>query len=161
MNNEKDQPTFGPALGRIASGLFILTVRYENKETGLLASWIQQCSFEPPLIMVAVRQGRYVADWLQEGTSFTVNILDESQTDMIAHFGKGFDPGEDAFAEVPVSRESSFAPVLSEALAYLDCKVVSRTQPGDHVVFFGQVENGKMLNDGQPMVHVRKSGLHY
>src|SRR5436305_1499096 len=110
------------ALGRIPSGIFILTARHGEAETGMLSSWVQQCGFAPPLVSVAVRSDRYLADWLLEGTSFTLNILDDSQTDMIGHFGKGFEPEEDAFAGLEVTREESSAPVLMEALAYLTCR---------------------------------------
>src|SRR5437016_8493192 len=85
------------ALGRVASGLFVLTARHDGQETGMLASWVQQAAFDPPQLTVAVRRGRGVLDWLTDGTSFTLNILDDSQTDMIAHFGKGFALGEPAF----------------------------------------------------------------
>jgi hypothetical protein len=52
------------ALGRIPSGLFILTARFEDQSTGMLASWVQQVSFDPPLVSVAVKKGRFVANWL-------------------------------------------------------------------------------------------------
>ena len=55
------------ALGRIPSGLFVLTVRNGAKETGMLASWVQQCSFDPPRLTIAIRQGRDVLEWLEDG----------------------------------------------------------------------------------------------
>jgi flavin reductase (DIM6/NTAB) family NADH-FMN oxidoreductase RutF len=158
---DKQHPPFVAAFGRIASGLFILTARNNGQETGLLTSWVQQCSFEPPLLTVAIRQDRFLANWLQVGADFVLNVLDDSQTDMIAHFGKGFDEGEDAFQHIDIQPETGSAPVLAEALAYLDCRVLARFQPGDHILVVGEVQGGAMLNEGQPMVHVRKSGLHY
>jgi len=149
------------ALGRIPSGLFILTARNGRAETGLLSSWVQQCGFSPPLVSVAVRGDRFLADWLQEGAEFTLNILDDSQTDMISHFGRGFQPGEDAFAGLEVRQEDNPAPVLLEALAYLNCRVETRCVPGDHVLLIGRVVSGRMLSEGHPMVHVRKTGMHY
>ena len=62
------------ALGRIPSGLFILTARRGAAETGMLASWVQQCAFEPPHLSLAVKRGRPVLDWLTEGTTFTVTL---------------------------------------------------------------------------------------
>src|SRR5437667_9937100 len=87
------------ALGRIPSGLFILTLRRgADIETGMLMSWVQQCSFDPPLISAALQRGRDVGKLLTPGSGFTLNILDDSQTDMIVHFGKGFRLDEAAFA---------------------------------------------------------------
>jgi flavin reductase (DIM6/NTAB) family NADH-FMN oxidoreductase RutF len=148
------------ALGRVPSGLFVLTARQGSVETGLLTSWVQQCSFEPPQVTVALKRGRDVTAWLTPGTVFVLNILDDTQTDMIAHFGKGVSPGEPAFEGLDVERPGGL-PVLSESLAYLECQVAGRCEAGDHDVVIGRVVGGRMLNDGHPMVHVRKNGSHY
>jgi flavin reductase (DIM6/NTAB) family NADH-FMN oxidoreductase RutF len=149
------------ALGRVPSGLFILTVRRDGTETGVLVSWVQQCSFRPPHVSMALQRGRDVLGWLTPDSPFTLNILDASQTDMIAHFGKGFALGEQAFTDLDVEHPGDGAAVLSEALAYLECRVASRCPAGDHELILGRVTAGRVLNEGQPMVHVRKSGFHY
>src|SRR5947209_1195631 len=100
------------ALGRIPSGLFILTARRGDAETGMLASWVQQCSFEPPQVTVALKPGREVWAWLGDGAAFTLNILDDSQTDMISHFGRGFALTEPAFTNLAVERQGDGGPVL-------------------------------------------------
>jgi flavin reductase (DIM6/NTAB) family NADH-FMN oxidoreductase RutF len=161
MSDADKRKQFLAALGRIPSGLFVLTVRQGDVETGLLTSWVQQCSFEPPQVTVALKRGRDVAAWLTLDAVFVLNILDDTQTDMIAHFGKGFAPGEPAFAEVEVERPPGCPPVLTEALAYLECRVAGRCEAGDHDLVIGRVVGGRMLSDGHPMVHVRKSGTHY
>jgi flavin reductase (DIM6/NTAB) family NADH-FMN oxidoreductase RutF len=150
-----------PALGRIPSGLFILTAQHNGAETGMLASWVQQCSFEPPQVSVALQPGRDIATWLTIGAGFTLNILDDTQTDMIVHFGKGFKSGVLAFTGIEVDRLEHSGPVLREALAFLECRVVARLPAGDHDLIIGRVLRGEMLNDGHPMVHIRKSGAHY
>ena len=149
------------ALGRIPSGLFILTARRDDAETGMLASWVQQCAFSPPHLSCALKHGRPLTDWLVAGTPFTVNVLDDAQTDMVAHFGRGFALDEPAFEGLEIERLDGGTPVLSEALAYLHCQVKGHLPVGDHDLFLGQVIAGRVLNDGHPMVHVRKSGLHY
>lgn len=149
------------ALGRIPSGLFVVTARSGEAETGMLGSWVQQCSFDPPQLTVALRRDRDVNAWLTPGTAFTVNILDDGQTDMVAHFGRGFALGEPAFTGLEVERPGGAPPVLSEALAYLECRVEGRFPAGDHELLVGRVVAGRVLGDGKPMVHVRKSGLHY
>jgi flavin reductase (DIM6/NTAB) family NADH-FMN oxidoreductase RutF len=156
----KHEPWAG-ALGRIPSGLFIVTARRGEDETGMLASWVQQCSFDPPQVSLAVAHGRPVNDWLMPGEAFTVNILEEGETDMIAHFGKGFAPGQPAFEGLEVRRSGEAPPVLEEALAYLECRVVSRHTVGDHDLVIGRVLAGDVLDEGRPMIHVRKNGLHY
>jgi flavin reductase (DIM6/NTAB) family NADH-FMN oxidoreductase RutF len=161
MNPADPQRQLASALGRIPSGLYILTARQGEADTGMLVSFVQQCSFDPPQISLALRPGRGVTTWLTPGTPFTLNILDETQTDMLAHFGRGFALDEPAFVDVPVERPDDGAPVLSEALACLQCRVVDRHPAGDHDLYIARIVAGRMLNEGQPMVHVRKSGTHY
>jgi flavin reductase (DIM6/NTAB) family NADH-FMN oxidoreductase RutF len=149
------------ALGRIPSGLFILTARRGEVETGMLVSWVQQCSFAPPQVSLAIQRGRDIAGWLTEGSWFTLNLLDDTQTDMIVHFGRGFALNQAAFDGLDVERPESGGPVLQEALGYLECRVNSRCAAGDHDLFIGECVRGRLLGEGHPMVHIRKAGFHY
>jgi len=161
MSEADRQKPLAAALGRIPSGLFILTARHGEAETGMLASWVQQCAFQPPLLSAAIRGDRAVAGWLTEGMVFVLNILEENQTDMIAHFGRGFSADEPAFTGLEIERSPSGLPVLAEGLAYLECRLLARHTVGDHELFIAQVIDGRLLNEGQPMVHIRKNGFHY
>ncbi len=158
--SDSDKP-WAAALGRIPSGLFILTARRGVEETGMLASWVQQCSFEPPLVMAALRRGRVLEAWLHPGDRFVLNILDDSQTDMIVYFGRGIAPGADVFGSLSLERTPDGTAVLTESLAFLDCKVEATYPSGDHEILVARVAGGRMLSESKPMVHIRKSGLHY
>lgn len=149
------------ALGRIPSGLFIVTMQYRESATGLLTSWVQQCSFQPPQITIAVNKERDMLSYLVVGAMLTLNILGEENKELISHFGKGVEPGQDAFAGLAITQEDSFAPVLSDCLGYLDCRVVSQLEAGDHVLLLAEVVQGHLLNQSRPAVHIRKRGSHY
>jgi flavin reductase (DIM6/NTAB) family NADH-FMN oxidoreductase RutF len=127
----------------------------------MLVSWVQQCSFEPPRLSVALARGREIHSWLTEGATFALNVLDSTQTDMIVHFGRGFALGEPAFEGLEVERDPQGGPVLSETLACLQCRVAARHPAGDHDLLIAEVLRGRLLGEGGPMVHVRKSGGHY
>jgi flavin reductase (DIM6/NTAB) family NADH-FMN oxidoreductase RutF len=156
-----DDQALAAALGRVPSGLFVLTVRQRDQETGMLASWVQQCSFDPPRVSVAVQRGRFVHGLLTDGAAFAVNVLAAGQTDLLKHFGKGFGPDEPAFTGLEVERTPTGAAVLTAALAHLDCRVAGRFAAGDHDLVIGEVLGGRLHADGPPAVHVRKTGLKY
>ncbi len=149
------------ALGRIPSGLFVLTARSGDAESGMLASWVQQCSFDPPQVSVALNNARAVRDWLTDGAVFVLNVVPEGGKTLIAHFGKGFELGVPAFEGLDVKRERDTPPVLLAAHAYLVCRVVGSIAVGDHTLVIGRVTTGAVLHDGKPTVHVRKNGLKY
>lgn len=149
------------ALGRVPSGLFVLTARSGDRETGMLASWIQQCSFSPPQITAALNNQRYALEWLEPGAVFVVNVIPEGGKALVAHFGKGFEPGEPAFNGLDVRRDGEAPPVLLAAHAYLVCRVAHRVPVGDHTLVVGAVTAGAVLHDAKPTVHTRKNGLRY
>jgi flavin reductase (DIM6/NTAB) family NADH-FMN oxidoreductase RutF len=150
-----------PAMGRITSGIYILTIGQGDRATGMLASWVMQAGFEPPMVTVAVRQGRYVAEWLAAGEPFVLNIVGEGQKPWLKHFGKGFEPGEPAFTGLEVRPAVNGVPALAEALGYLECEPSSHVDSGEHRIFLAKVTAGELLHDTPPLVHIRKSGAHY
>lgn len=161
MSEETTHDETMAALGRVPSGLFILTARHGRQETGMLASWVQQCSFTPPMVSAAFARDRWVLDWLADGAAFAVNVIPEGEKKLVAHFGKGFGPGEAAFEGVEVRHDPHAAPVLLAAHAYLDCRVACRHDVGDHVLVIGRVVGGGVLHDARPATHVRRSGVRY
>ena len=153
--------TFSPILGRLPSGLYVLTARKDGEETGMLASWVMQAGFDPPMITLALRKDRYLIDWLSQGQPFVLNVLSEQQKGMLTHFGRGFARGEAAFEGLPIERTQQGLPVLAQSLGHLECTPVNHLDSGDHRIFLAEVTSGRLQSDGGPMVHIRKSGLHY
>ena len=149
------------ALGRIPSGIFILTAGTGDRATGMLASWVVQAGFEPPSVTVAVKQGRYLCDWLTAGEPFVLNIVAEKQFDMLKHFGKGFDPEEPAFEGVATRPCARGVPILEDCLGHLECEPTGHVDSGDHRVFVARVVRGGFIGEAAPMTHVRKSGSNY
>jgi flavin reductase (DIM6/NTAB) family NADH-FMN oxidoreductase RutF len=161
MSGGTDGDSLAAALGRIPSGLFVLTAGHGGRETGMLASWVQQCSFDPPQVSVAINKERDLLGSLTEGVAFVLNVLPEGAKQFVVHFGKGFAAGEPAFVGLEVRRDGETPPVLLASHAYLVCRVAGRCDAGDHVLVIGRVTAGAVLHPGHPTVHVRKSGLRY
>lgn len=155
----------GPVLGRVVSGVYVLTASNPaGQETGMLASWVQQASFNPPLLTVAVNTSRYLNEWLSEQPLCVLNLVGESQKGLLRHFGRGFDPGVSAFDGLELSRSQQGLPVLADALGHLECRVISRTPAGDHYVYVLEIiggATGPRLESEAPMVHIRKNGFGY
>jgi len=149
------------ALGRVTSGVYILTVGQGERATGMLSSWVMQAGFDPPTVTVAVKHGRYVADWLTAGEPFVLNIVAEHQKHLLRHFARGFEPGEPAFDGLEVRPASNGVPALVDALGYLEGMPTAHFDSGDHRLFLAAVTAGSVRDDGQPMVHIRKTGGHY
>ncbi len=156
----------GLALGRIPSGLFIVTWREGDQDRGMLASWVMQAGFEPPMITIAVAPSRGLLAAVDAGTPFVVNVLAEHQRPLLARFGKPAAAGDDPFAGLAVSRAACGAPTLGEAAAWLECSAVAQASGTDdarcdHVVVLAHIVAAGAGPDTPPLVHVRKNGLRY
>ncbi len=148
------------AVGHIPSGLFIVTTAVGDKKDGFLASWIQQVSFNPLLISLAVKDDRTCYPFIVQGKIFTVNIVGDGKADYLKHFWKGYDksPFEDIDHEI--TQDGGL--VLKEARSAMICKSVSQFHPGDHELIFAEVLNSYIFNSlTTSKVHLRKTGLTY
>ncbi len=151
------------ALGRVPSGLFIVTWRSGGSDRPMLASWVMQAGFAPPLVSVAVGPTRELLAAVRDGKPFVVNVLADSQRSLLARFGKPPADGEDPFAGLAVERTPAGLVALGEAAAWLECRPVGEAAAAgaDHVVVLGRVEAAGGRTDRQPLVHLRRNGLRY
>ncbi len=155
----ENQKALGAALGKIASGVHIVTASQGDKQGGMIASWVMQAGFEPPSVTLAMTPDRYVAELIQQSGRCVVNVLADKQYGLMKPFGKGTD---DAFAELD-TQSSQHGIILKEAVAYLELVVVDKlTGKTDHDVYLTHVVGGAVLNaDAKPMTHTRPSGFQY
>jgi flavorubredoxin/flavin reductase (DIM6/NTAB) family NADH-FMN oxidoreductase RutF len=151
------------AMGRLSGGLYIITATKGNVSSAMLASWVSQASFEPPGLTIAVAKDRAIESLMQVGDRFILNVLEEGKYQaLMKHFLKRFKPGDDRFAGVKTQTASNGSPILIDALAYLECEVLSRMECSDHWLVYSQVTTGRVSNpDALTAVHHRKVGNHY
>jgi len=151
------------ALGRISGGLYIITAQKGEVSSAMLASWVTQASFKPLGLTIAVAKDRAIESMMHAGDKFVLNVLEEGNyQSLMKHFLKRFAPGADRFAGVKTQPGSNGSPILTDALAYMECEVVSRMELSDHHIVYAIVDNGRVSNpEALPAVHHRKVGNHY
>jgi flavin reductase (DIM6/NTAB) family NADH-FMN oxidoreductase RutF len=149
------------ALGRIPSGLFIITWRHEGADRGMLASWVMQAGFVPPAVTVAVAASRDLLAAIAAGTRFVVNILGESQRPLLARFGRPAAPGEDPFAGLDIVRSPCGAAAIASASGWLECRGTAQAVGGDHVIVVAEVTDAGSGSGEPALVHTRRNGLRY
>lgn len=148
----------GKALGRIASGLFVVTAKCEDKEDAVLASWVNQCAFDPPAVTIALATLRQARLLVEGAGAFIVNVLPKDDMALLKYFSR---PPEDIFKGVMTRKGLEDIRILIDAVAYLECEVVQSMQAGDHVLYVGEIVGGKTLKGGDPYIHVRDNGFNY
>jgi flavorubredoxin/flavin reductase (DIM6/NTAB) family NADH-FMN oxidoreductase RutF len=152
--------TVEQAVGRIVGSLSVLTVQRGEISTAMLASWVSQATFNPPGLTLAVAKDRAIESYLYEGDRFVLNILEQGKQ-LRKHFMKKFAPAEDRFQDIQ-TEPTQGGLILSDGLAYLECRVAQRMECGDHWLVYAIVENGKLLqSNGLTAIHHRKTASNY
>ncbi|WP_017317242.1 diflavin flavoprotein [Mastigocladopsis repens] len=151
------------ALGRISSGLYIITTKKADIQGAMLASWVAQASIQPLGFTVAVAKDRAIDSLMQVGDKFVLNVLEEGNyQELKKHFLKRLHPGADRFAGVKTQTARNGCPILTDALAYIECEIASSIECSDHWLVYCTVQDGRVSKpDGITAVRHRKVGNYY
>ena len=155
----KNKSQVGKALGRVASGLFVITAKCDDKEDAVLASWVNQCSFDPPAVTIALATVRPARLLVEGSNAFIVNVLGKESNGLMKHFSRP--PEDDLFKGIKSTKGLQGIRILSDAVSCLECEVVNSVFSGDHVLYIGEIVGGKVLKGGDPYTHVRTNGFSY
>ena len=149
-------------LRHFPAGVTIVTVTAPGaaQPHGLTVSAFASISPTPPLIMVAVdHRGMGYEMFEMEGAVFAVNILGQDQADLSNRFAWIKD--EDRFAVGDWGTAVTGAPVLQNALAWLDCTIYTRYEAGTHTIYIGQVQASATPGAGMPPLIYWNRGYRY
>jgi len=146
---------FRDALRHFPAGVTIVTIKtpgYE-KPYGLTVSAFASISPKPPLIMVAIDHRGHGHDLMQvEGSVFAVNILPQDKMELSNRFAWVKDV--DRFAEGDWGTAVTGAPILKDAVAWLDCTIHHRYEAGANTLYLGKVEaSGVPRPDEAPLIY--------
>ena len=148
-----DKTQFRTALSRFASGVTVVTTQdAQGGPLGITVSAFCSVSLEPPLVLVCIDCDAYPHDAFQASGVFAVNVLTAGQEQLSRIFASR-EP--DKFAGVAYSPGLEGVPVLTDALAVIECRVKHAYEGGDHTIFVGEVERATVREDGQPLVYYR------
>ncbi|MFN8627728.1 MAG: flavin reductase family protein [Candidatus Binatia bacterium] len=141
---------FCRVLGRFAAGVTVVTtVDDDGRPYGLTATAFTSVSLEPPLVLVCVDQGSDSHPHFHASGVFAVNFLGDEHEHLSRIFAVS---GGDKFTEIAFRRGVTGAPVLADALGFLECRIVEIVAAGDHTIFLGQVESAD-ARDGAPLLY--------
>ena len=150
MTVSKDE--FRRALSHFASGVTVVTTCSEDgQHLGITVSAFSSLSLEPPLILICIDKRASVHDYLKEGGHFAVNILGDDQELISRRFASKV---ADRFEGLGYSIGNTGAPLISGALASIECSIVHLYPGGDHTIIVGEVL-ATDVSDGHPLAYFR------
>jgi len=147
-----DQNAKKTALRMIPYGLYVLTAESKAGVAAATVNWVTQASFAPPLVAVGVKTDSHGHALIKETKAFALNILGKGQQALAFTFFKPAERQGSTISGEPYRTGTTGAPILTNAPAFVECRLVSTVEMGDHSVFVGEVvEAGVSKNpDGRP-----------
>lgn len=131
---------FRNAVGAFATGVNVITTRGDEHSYGMTANAFSSVSLDPPLILVCVGQSADGREAIERNGVFAVNILSDQQEPLSRYFSSKDRPrGRDAFRDVDHREAVTGSPIINGVCGYLDCKLHTSHEAGDHVIFIGEV----------------------
>ncbi len=147
-----EKAEFRRALGHFAAGVTVVTTKLATGDiAGITVTAFSSLSLEPPLVLICIDRRARIHDRLEKGGNFAVNMLEESQELLSRRFASS-EP--DPFREIGYHEGSTGAPLLQDALATVECRIVDALPGGDHTIFIGEVE-GSTVREGKPLLYFR------
>ena len=142
-------------------GLYAVTARHGAEVSMMTANWLTQCSFEPPMLMLAVESDSHTRQVIESSGAFAINIYENGQRDLAGDLGRTFRKHPEKIDEVTWQPGPlTGSPRLDSALAWAECKIVSSMPAGDHILFVTEVVEVGLNREGVPLT-LKETGFKY
>ena len=147
---------FRKAMGSFATGVTIITVDLDGEVHGMTANAFASVSLDPLLVLVCVDHGASTHAHLHARKRCGINILAENQRVLSEYYARPVRDHVQAEVEAGArfDRTAHGTPKLIGALAYLECKLQTTQDAGDHTIFIAEVED-VMVGRGEPLAYFR------
>jgi len=149
-----DSAEFRRIMGHLVTGVAVVTTvdPETGRPCGLTANAVASVSLNPTLVLACVERDADTHDCIERAGVFAINVLRE-QDERVSRRFASWDV-DAKFEGVAFHAETTGAPVLDEALAWVDCRVHAAHDGGDHTIYVGAVEAGD-AGMGVPLLYYR------
>ena len=135
-----DTQTIHNALRCLPASTFVLTCAHDQYRDGLITKWVQRCSDDPPMLVVAIKKGQAIEPMLRDARAFALCMVPNGDRRMIRLFGRQHEPDDDPFLAAPITTAATGMPILTQSLAWFDCLLEGHLSPdSDSRLYLGQV----------------------
>jgi flavin reductase (DIM6/NTAB) family NADH-FMN oxidoreductase RutF len=141
---------------RLTQGVYVVGVTHKEKHNAFTAAWVMQVSFNPLLLALSIDPHHSSYRVLKEGRAFSINVLKKGQLDLAEHFAQPASTDKLVGQRWTMGRRG--LPLLREALAWFECRLVDEHAAGDHMLVLGSVIGGKLLDFEVEPLSYRETG---
>ena len=148
-------------LGELEWPVWLVTAADEERRGGLIATFVNEASIVPsmPRMVVGLANHHYTWSLIESSDAFALHLLNDDQMELVAEFGMRTGHEADKLSKRPFTLSETGSPILSDAPAWLDCRVEDRLETGDRTLYLAEVIAGKVVRPFTPMTNTRMLGL--
>ena len=139
----------------VPSSVAIVTVDVAGQAAGLTVDSLVPLSLEPPLVGFAVRRHAALHELVRDAGTFAASILASGQEHLAQHFARGVPP-IGLWIGIETTIGELGAPLVEGALGWVECRLASEVDAGDHTFFVGSVESARRGPGREALVHLRR-----
>jgi flavin reductase (DIM6/NTAB) family NADH-FMN oxidoreductase RutF len=143
---------------RLTNGVYVVSAAHDGVTDAFTAAWITQVAFEPLLVAISVNPQNATWPLIERSGALVINVLKSDQLDLARWFGTRSGRDTDKLASVRTRRSAVGAPVLDDALAWLECRVEQQVTAGDHRLVVARVFSGAVLDAGAAPLRYAETG---
>lgn len=156
-----DPVAYRAAMRELAAGVTIIAAGSGEHRRGLTATAVCSVSAEPPTLLVCINRATDGHAAISLGGAFSVNIIGPEHRALADRFaGRNGIHGMERFAEGRWDTLATGAPVLTDALAVFDCRLVHAVDWTTHTVFLGTVVATRISAERPALVYRAGSFSH-
>ena len=151
-------------LWTMPSGLYIVGTRAGDRRNGMTCNWATQLGFDPKLLAVSIEKEAFTHQLLTEGRVFALNIVDREDRAIVRKFTKPVELDAEAktLNGFPFHDGKTGAPILDQALAYLDCEVRQTVDVDGHTLFLGEIVDAAFQKpEDTPPLRMEDTRMNY
>ena len=140
----------------VPSPVGVVTVEVGGNAAGLTVDSLVSLSADPPLVGIALGRHAALHELLREAGSFAISILASGQEHLAQHFARGVPPIAH-WTGIDTTSGELGAPLIDGALGWIECRIVSEHEVGDHTLFVGEATFVRRGPGREALVHVRRA----
>ena len=149
-------------LWTMPSGLYVIGSRAGERRNAMTANWAAQVSSDPKVLAVSVEKPALTHELIAEGRVFSVNVLDREDRAIVRKFTKPVEVDGQTLNGFPFHDGKTGAPILDQAVAWVDCRLHSSVDLGSHTLFLGEVvDAGFQKPEDTPVLRMEDTRMNY
>ena len=145
-------------------GLYVVGSRAGDRYNLMTLNWATQLSFDPKLVGVGVERGAFTHELIEAGQVFSLCLIDREDRAIVRKFTKPVEVNLEARQAngFPFHEVRTGAPVLDQAVGYVDCEVRQQVELGNHTFYIGEVVDARFQKpEDTPVLRMEDTRMNY